>query len=130
MGEVGEDYGFLGEIVTETGENFWSVDLFVDNRPIHFKIDTKADVTVIAESIHENIIPAPDPVRPTKTLFGPDRTALPVLGCFTGAITRGEDTLPQEIFVVAGAHQALPGQPAIKGPRNFPKSQRSRGRRL
>ena len=102
---------YLGE--TETGENFWLAELFVSNSPIHFKIDARADVIVIPESIHENIIPAPDLLRPTKTLFGPDGAALPVLGCFTGSITKGE-TLPQEILAVARVCQALLGRPPIE----------------
>ena len=99
VGEIEEEYAFLGEIVTKTSEKFWSAELFENNSPTHFKIDTRTDVIVIPESIHENIIPAPDLLRPTKTLFGQDRTVLPFLGCFTGTITRGEETLPQEIFV-------------------------------
>ena len=59
-------------------------------------------------------MPAPDPLRPTKTLFGPDRTALPVRGCFTRTITRGQETLPRKIFVVAGARRALLGRTAIE----------------
>ena len=114
VGEIEEDSAFLGEIGTETAENFWSAELFVINNPIHFKIDTRAVVTVIPESIYENTMPAPDLLRPTKTLFGPDRTALPVRGCFTRTITRGQETLPQEIFVVAGARRALLGRTAIE----------------
>ena len=60
VGETEEDYTFLGENGTETGENFWSAELFVNNNPIHFKIDTRAVVTVIPESIYGNIVPAPD----------------------------------------------------------------------
>ena len=98
MGEIEEDYAFLGEIGTETSENFSSSALFVNNRPVHFKIDTRADVTVTPENIHENIITAPDLLRPTKTLFGPGE----------------EESLPQEIFVVTGARKALLGRPAIE----------------
>ena len=92
MGEIEEDYTFLGE--TEKCGNVSSAELFANNNPIHFKIDTRAVVTVIPESICENIMPDPDLHRPTNTLFGPNRTALPVPGCFTGTITRGEETLP------------------------------------
>ena len=81
VGEIEEDYAFLGEIVTKTGEKFTSAELFVNNSPIHFKIYTRTDVIVIPESIHENITPAPDLLRPTKTLFVQDRCS-PFPGLF------------------------------------------------
>ena len=109
-----EDYEFLGEIGTETSGKFWSVDLTLNNSSVRFKIDTGADVTVIPERIYKTLQPLPSLAESSKTLFGPAETTLPVRGCFTGTIQRGDKTSQQEIFVVPGARQALLGRPAIE----------------
>ena len=43
----------LGEIGTETNNTFWSVDPMLNNAQVRFKIDTRADVTVIPDKIYE-----------------------------------------------------------------------------
>lgn len=58
--EIEGDDAILGEIGTETDKNFWSAEFRMKSIPFHFKIDTKADVTVIPESIHKKMGPAPD----------------------------------------------------------------------
>ena len=114
VGEIEEDYAFLGAIGTERNEDIWSVDLTLNNSPVRFKIDTGADVTVIPESVYKKLKPTPTLIRSSKTLFGPAHTTLPVLGCFMGVIKRGEESSSQEIFVVNGARLALLGRPAIE----------------
>lgn len=114
VGEIEEDYAFLGAIGTERNEDIWSVDLTLNNSLVHFKIDTGADVTVIPESVYKKLKPTPTLIRSSKTLFGPAHTTLPVLGCFMGVIKRGEESSSQEIFVVNGARLALLGRPAIE----------------
>ena len=68
-------------------------------------------MTDIPESIYENIKPASDLLRPTKTLFDPDRTVLPVLGCFKGTITRGQETLPQVILICCRWSPSITARP-------------------
>ena len=114
VGEIEEDYAFLGAIGTERNEDIWSVDLTLNNSPVRFKIDTGTDVTVIPESVYKKLKPTPTLTRSGKTLFGPAHTTLPVLGCFMGVIKRGEESSSQEIFVVNGARLALLGRPAIE----------------
>ena len=114
VGEIEEDYAFLGAIGTERNEDIWSVDLTLNNSLVHFKIDTGADVTVIPESFHKKLKLTQTIIRSSKTLFGPTHTTLPVLGCFMGVIKRGEESSSQEIFVVNGARLALLGRPAIE----------------
>ena len=114
VGEIEEDYAFLGAIGTERNKDIWSVDLTLNNSLVHFKIDTGADVTVIAESVYKKLKPTPTLVRSSKTLFGPAHLTLPVLGCFVGVIKRGEKFSSQEIFVVNGARLALLGCPTIE----------------
>ena len=92
VGELEEDYAFLGAIGTERNEDIWSVDLTLNNYLVHFKIDTGADVTVIRESVYKKLKPTPTLIRSSKTLFGPAHTTLPVLGCFMGVIKRGEES--------------------------------------
>ena len=105
-----EDYAFLGAIGTERNEDIWSVDLTLNNSLVRFKIDTRADVTVIPKSVYKKLKPTPALIQSSKTLFGPAHTTLPVLGCFVGDIKRGEESSSQEIFVVTGARLALLGQ--------------------
>ena len=105
---------FLGEIGTETNNTFWSVDLMLNNAQVRFKIDTRADVTVIPDKIYEALRPTPTLVKSSKTLFGPAHTSLPVRGYFVGKIQKGDKTTEQEKFVVNGAHNALLGRTAIE----------------
>ena len=53
VGEIEEDYAFLGAIGTERNEDLWTVDLTLNNSLVRFKIDTGADVTVIPESVYK-----------------------------------------------------------------------------
>ena len=51
---------FFGEIVIETNNTFWSVDLLsVNAQQVRIKIDTGADVTVIFDKIYEALRPNP-----------------------------------------------------------------------
>ena len=43
VSKIKEDYAFLGAIGTERNEDVWSVDLTLNNSPVHFKIDTGAE---------------------------------------------------------------------------------------
>ena len=91
VGQVEEKDGnlLLREIGTETNNTVWSVDLFIVNSQVCFKIDTGADVTVIPDKIYEALRPTPTIVKPSKTLFGPAHTSsLPVRGCFVGKCTK------------------------------------------
>ena len=114
VGEIEEDYAFLGAIGTERNEDIWSVDLTLNNSPVRFKIDTGADVTVIPENVYQKLKPTSTLIRSSKTLFGPAHTTLHVLGCFMGVIKRGEESSSQEIFVVNGARLVLLGRPVIE----------------
>ena len=114
VGEIEEDYIFLGAIGTERNEDIWSVDLTLNNSLVHFKIDTGAEVTVIPERVYKKMKPTPTLICSSKTLFGPAHTTLPVLGFFMGVMKRGEESSSREIFVVNGARLALLGRPAIE----------------
>ena len=114
VGEIEEDYAFLGAIGSERNKDLWSLDLTLNNCLVRFKIDTGADVTVIPESVYKKLKPTPALLQSSKTLFGPAHTILPVLGWFMGVIKREEESSLQEIFVVNGAHLALLGRPAIE----------------
>jgi len=43
VGEIEEDYAFLGAIGTERNKHIWSVDLTLNTSLVRFKIDTRAD---------------------------------------------------------------------------------------
>ena len=71
MGEVEEDdYAFLGEIGSGSNGGFWSMDLWLNNSTVRFKIDTGADVTIIPERIYRELQPTPALSSSSKTLKG------------------------------------------------------------
>ena len=59
----------IGMVQESEGSNPWSVTLPVNGRPVDFKIDTGADVTVISKIVNQNI-PHSTLKPPTKTLRG------------------------------------------------------------
>ena len=109
-----EDYAFLGEIGTDAGANPWCAEVTVNELPVCFKIDTRADVTVMPEGTYQTLQPTPRLEEPKKTLFSAAHTILPVRGQFIGELKLGDKATQQEIFVVPGARQALLGRPAIE----------------
>ena len=53
--ELNLEMTFL-DAVTETDQvSSWTVTLLLNNRPIHFKMDTGADVTAISEEIYQSL---------------------------------------------------------------------------
>ena len=84
---------FLGQSGLRGKKDIWSIDLTLNNSSVHFKIDTRADITVIPKSVYKKLKPTPALVQSSKTLFGAAHTTLPILGCFMGIIKRGEESL-------------------------------------
>ena len=113
VAEVEKQHVFLTEVGSEITGGFWCITLSVNNSPITFKIDTGAEVTVIPEETYKSLKPTPKLKESNKILHGPAKMALPVSRCFEARIQRGDNATNQEIFVVAGTHQALLGLPAI-----------------
>ena len=113
VGDVttGDDV-FLGTIQEDKSEP-WTVTVLVNNKPITFKLDTGADVTVISKSLSNQIVEG-TLQPPKKTLLGPDQKTLPVIGQFTASFKSGTTTCSQTVYVVSDLHMPLLGRPAIQ----------------
>ena len=113
------DYEFLGAVTSSqvdtasVGGQPWMVHLQMNNQLIKFKIDSGADVTVIAEA---DYLEARDrPLQsPTTILRGPNSIPLSVSGKFRGQLRKGDKVSYEDIFVVKDLQGSLLGHPAIE----------------
>jgi len=81
---------------------------------IKFKVDTRAEVTVISEKTWSTLN-QPEPLQPPDTILcGPDWTRLIVLGKKFLTITHKETYCTQPVYVVKNITNNLLGFPAIK----------------
>lgn len=103
---------FLGEIGCHDS-NPWCVNVQLQDKPIKFKIDTGADVTVIPKEV-QNKLKNVKLRQPDKILNGPGQNRLEVSGMFTGELRVREKTATQQIYVVEGLRQPLLGRPAVE----------------
>ncbi|GBM86640.1 hypothetical protein AVEN_71840-1 [Araneus ventricosus] len=46
---------YLGDLKNSSSEDKWKVNVLVDNKLLHFKIDTGADLTVISQKIFQSV---------------------------------------------------------------------------
>ena len=104
---------FLGGVGTpETMNNSWRLSVHLNGVPIDFDIDMGAEVSVISETKHKEIV-SPPFISPERTLRGPSNCPLPATEQFTGVLKRGNQEVQQEIFVVQNLCRNLLGRPAI-----------------
>lgn len=71
---------FLGSVTT--GRDPWIIEIGVGNRKMHFKIDTGADVTIIAEYVFNQAYGGniPKQENAQKVIFDPGCVPLDVIG--------------------------------------------------
>ena len=91
----------------------WTAVVRLNERDLEFKIDTGADLTVIAESAHQpekdgELEPASIPLN------GPTRENLEVRGRFKASLSRKGEESWQAIYVVQNLSRPLLGQPEIQ----------------
>ena len=92
------EYLFLGAAEEDQQKCYptWEVDTKGKNGEIRFKIDTGADVTVIAErDIHQLGMNASNIMKITKKLCGPSNQPLGCLGYIIATFTCGDETTEQ-----------------------------------
>ena len=110
--EESTDVPFLGAVSRE-GDNPWVTTLQLNDMPVQFQIDSGAEVTVIPDSVFEQLSGVS--LRPTRrTLKGPTQSALSVKGKFMGLLVCGDRAVFQEVYVVNKLLKPLLGQPAIE----------------
>ena len=85
----------------------------MNGTPVNFKIDTGADVTVIPNSIHQNI-PHSTLQPPTKSLSGTSSKNLEVSGQFSASLKHKDREVEEMVYVVKNLSRSLLGRPAIE----------------
>ena len=68
------------DTVENDQQNFWEVQVSIDDAPVKFKVDTGAEVTVISEGTWKSLELKKPLQQSNVSLCGPDRTQLKVLG--------------------------------------------------
>ena len=106
------DLAFLSAVVS-TDETCWTASIRVNGETMKFKVDTGAEVTAVTKLAltqlgNVKLHPA------TKTLCGPDRKPLQVLGQTSVTLSHNGKTCIHNIFVVEKLKHNLLGLPAIK----------------
>ena len=85
-----------------TVEDAWSVQLFICDTPLDFKIDTGADVSCITYTTYLNLCACPALEQSQSTLTGPSGDALAVKGQFVAHTTFQDEDYALPITVIDG----------------------------
>ncbi len=107
-----DDVQFLGSL-SSADEDPWRIKVQVDGMPVTFKIDTGADTTAMPERLYRQKFLQHKLHRTYKTLFGPDKTPLKVLGSLRCEIRIKKACSVEDIYVVKELETPLLGKPAI-----------------
>ena len=112
-----EDPLFLGSIsTTDEGSinaNDWTIELSVNDKPLIFKVDTGADVTVISMNDYKTIAPEMTMNKPDRVLLAANTKPLNVKGFINCKITSSVKASDEKIYVVQNLKTPLLGKPAI-----------------
>ncbi|XP_042072880.1 uncharacterized protein K02A2.6-like [Haplochromis burtoni] len=113
--EEEEEQGFFLGSVSSDGQA-WTAIIQVKDAKITFKLDTGADVTVIADSDLSKIFAnehRPVLQQPEKPLLGPGKTPLDVAGFTKLQLNYGAKQTTEKVYVVRNLSTPLLGLPAI-----------------
>ncbi len=103
---------FLGPITRGKKESWW-VTLSLNKRPIEFKIDTGADVTVLPETVY--CLEKDGPLEQAQIpLYGPGQYVLDVMGCIKATIEVDGKTTKEMVYVVKNLKSPLVGRSSIQ----------------
>ena len=106
------DTAFLDHLTSAQQETVWLTSIQLNGKQTPFKLDTGAEVTAISTDTHQHLgKPILDPTD--KTLYGPSRQPLQVVGKFKGAFSHKGRQSQQQVYVVKGLKRNLLGLPAI-----------------
>ena len=109
---------FLGTLTTNSSSdtsgnhNPWEVTLQLNDKPVSFKIDTGAEVSVIPETVFKQL-QGVTLNHAGRRLVGPGQNQLEVLGQFTAKLKYQNSAADEQIYVVRQLQKSLLGQPGI-----------------
>ena len=108
-----KDDAFLGSVHQVNSLKHWSAKVHVNGVETEFKIDTGADVTVLAEDCqvvqqHELTPPV------VQRLTGPGETPLSVKGTLLSELSVDNKQFRETVYVVKGQRTSLLGKPACE----------------
>lgn len=112
--EKQEESFFLGSVTSDMDP--WTVDVKIMDKTITFKLDTGADVSVVPQTVFNNIFSTaqqPHLLKAEKPLLGPGQVPLHVLGFSRLQLRRGAKETEEKVYVVKNLSMPLRGLPAI-----------------
>ena len=104
---------YLNTVENRNNSTSWSLDIAVEGVFIPFKLDTGAEVTAISPTTLAKL-GAVQLRQPSRSLHGPDRKTLNVLGNLPLNLALKDKSSQQEVYVVDKLKSNLLGLPAIK----------------
>ena len=105
---------YLDTIHDTEDSTFWMTDVKVNNTSVTFKVDKRAEVMTISESILQ-ILGQVEVSMPDKKPCGSNGVLLDLRGSLTVTLSQKQHNYDQEIFVVKQLKHNLLELPAIKG---------------
>ncbi|KAM7281966.1 uncharacterized protein ISCGN_002124 [Ixodes scapularis] len=108
------EQGFVGAAASPQTAK-WDIEIFVDETPVVFRIDTGADETVLPAATFQKVFAKCHKLsEPQRRLHGPDGRPLKVMGSAWMKLNcRGQQAL-EEVYIVKGLRKPLLGKPAIE----------------
>ena len=97
-----EDDSFLGA----DKNTVWMAKIQLQGKPVEFKLDTGAEVTVISEKVYHTL----RDVKLSRPLYRPVNQTLQVVDQFPGTLKRGRQKHSEKIY---GLHNNTLGLPAV-----------------
>ncbi|GBN10194.1 hypothetical protein AVEN_200656-1 [Araneus ventricosus] len=86
----------------------WRVNVLVDNKLLHFKVDTGADLTVISQKTFQSTWGNKKKLQASnKQICSPDENKLKVLGQLQAKLQYGKQHFIRNIYVVSNLHVSL-----------------------
>ena len=111
MSQVYLDSAFLNAM-SHHQETSWNTTVRLGKQDITFKMDTGAEVTAISDKCFQQL-EGYQLSKPEKSLYGPSRRPLPVVGQFTGAFAHKAKSTTQKVYVIKDLKTNLLGLPTI-----------------
>ena len=108
----GEDTTTFLDVVQTGSDTVWNATIQLNQQQVTLKLDTGAEVTAISHTVYERL-PNVKLQQSSRSLVGPTRQKLEVLGQFSGTLSTDQCTSKQTIFVVKNLRSNLLGLPAI-----------------